>query len=85
MPMRTHPIANLVATLGAGAPSLVFNAHIDTVAAGDRAAWRSDPFAATMAEGRIHGLGANNCKGSAALHLWLAGEAARRGGRRGEA
>ena len=80
MPMRTPPIANLVATLGAGAPSLVFNAHIDTVAAGDRAAWRSDPFAATMADGRIHGLGANNCKGSAAVHLWLAGEAARRGG-----
>ena len=80
MPMRTPPIANLVARLGAGAPSIVFNAHIDTVGTGDRAAWRTDPFTATVEEGRIYGLGANNCKGSAAVHLWLAAEAARRGG-----
>ncbi len=80
MPMRTPPIANLVARLGEGSPCVVFNAHIDTVATGDRAAWRTDPFAATMEGGRVYGLGANNCKGSAAVHLWLAGEAARRGG-----
>ena len=79
-PMRTPPIANLVATLGTGSPSLVFNAHIDTVGTGDPAAWHTDPFTATMVDGRIHGLGANNCKGSAAVHLWLAGEVARRGG-----
>ena len=79
-PMWTPPIANLVATLGTGSPSLVFNAHIDTVGTGDPAAWRTDSFAATMVDGCIHGLGANNCKGSAAVHLWLAGEIARRGG-----
>ena len=80
LPMRTPPIANLVARLGEGAPCLVFNAHIDTVGTGDRAAWRTDPFTATTVDGRIHGLGANNCKGSAAVHLWLAAEAAARGG-----
>ena len=80
MPMRTTPIANLVAQLGEGSPCVVFNAHIDTVGTGDRAAWRTDPFAATMEDGRIYGLGANNCKGSAAVYLWLAGEVARRGG-----
>ena len=80
MPMRTPPIANLVARLGVGEPSIVFNAHIDTVGTGDRVAWRTDPFTATMEDGRIYGLGANNCKGSAAVHLWLAAEAARRGG-----
>ena len=74
------PIANLVARLGEGSPCVVFNAHIDTVGTGDRAAWRTDPFAATMEKGRIYGLGANNCKGSAAVHLWLAGEVARLGG-----
>ena len=79
-PMRTPPIANLVATLGSGTPCLVFNAHIDTVGTGDRAAWRTDPFVATMEDGRIYGLGASNCKGSAAVHLWLAGEVARHGG-----
>ena len=80
MPMRTSPIANLVAWLGKGSPCVVFNAHIDTVGTGDRAAWRTDPFAATMEKGCIYGLGANNCKGSAAVHLWLADEVARRGG-----
>ena len=79
-PMRTPPIANLVAQLGKGSPSVVFNSHIDTVGTGDRAAWRTDPFAATMEKGRIYGLGANNCKGSAAVHLWLAAEVAQRGG-----
>ena len=33
-----------------------------------------------MEKGRIYGLGANNCKGSAAVHLWLAGEIAHLGG-----
>ncbi len=80
MPMRTPPIANLVARLGAGPPCVVFNAHIDTVGTGDRAAWRTDPFAATLKQGRVYGLGANNCKGSAAVFLWLAAEVARRGG-----
>jgi len=80
MPMRTPPIANLVAQMGEGSPCVVFNSHIDTVGTGDRAAWRTDPFAATMERGCIYGLGANNCKGSAAVHLWLAGEVARRGG-----
>ena len=80
MPMRTPPIANLVARLGEGSPCVVFNSHIDTVGTGDRAAWRTDPFAATKEKGRIYGLGANNCKGSAAVHLWLADEIARRGG-----
>ena len=55
MPMRTPPIANLVARLGEGSPCVVFNAHIDTVGTGDRAAWRTDPFAATLEKG---------------LHLW---------------
>ena len=56
MPMRTAPIANLVARLGEGSPCVVFNAHIDTVGTGtgDRAAWREgSPFAATMEKGRI--------------------------------
>ena len=80
MPMRTPPIANLVARLGEGSPCVVFNSHIDTVGTGDRTAWRTDPFAATLEKGCIYGLGANNCKGSAAVHLWLAAEIARRGG-----
>ena len=76
---------NLVARMGSGRPSIVFNAHADTVDAGNRAAWRTDPFKATLAGGRVYGLGACNCKSSMAVHLWLAREIARRGGpQRGE-
>ncbi len=76
---------NLVARMGSGRPSVVFNAHADTVDVGDRAAWRTDPFKATLVDGRVYGLGACNCKSSMAVHLWLAREIARRGGpQRGE-
>jgi acetylornithine deacetylase/succinyl-diaminopimelate desuccinylase family protein len=76
---------NVVARLGRAKPSVVFNAHADTVDVAERGAWRTDPFKATLVDGRIYGLGACNCKGAMAVHLWLAREIARRGGpRRGE-
>ena len=71
---------NVVASIGSGAPHLVFNAHADTVGVGDRDGWRTDPFALTADGDRLYGLGASNCKGSMAVHLWLAEEIARRGG-----
>lgn len=73
-------VDNVVGRLGEGGPQLVFNAHSDTVAVGDRSLWSSDPYQAEMRDGRIHGLGAGNCKGSMAVQLWLAEEIARRGG-----
>jgi len=82
---KSHGVENVVARLGSGKPSIVFNAHADTVDAGERAAWRTDPFEATLIDGRVYGLGACNCKSSMAVHLWLAREIARRGGpKRGE-
>ncbi|HZQ74761.1 MAG TPA: ArgE/DapE family deacylase [Burkholderiales bacterium] len=78
-------VQNVVARTGKGAPSLVFNAHADTVDVGERTAWRTDPWKATLVDGRVYGLGACNCKSSMAVHLWLAREVARRGGpKRGE-
>ncbi len=65
-------VDNVVASLGTGAPHLVFNAHSDTVGVGDRALWATDPYEAVRRDGRIHGLGAGNCKGSMAVQLWLA-------------
>lgn len=79
------PKHNVVARLGSGKPCIVFNAHADTVDVGERGAWRTDPFKATLIDGRVYGLGACNCKSSMAVHLWLAREIARRGGpKRGE-
>lgn len=77
---RTPPIDNVIARMGSGSPSIVFNAHADTVAVGDRDAWDADPMVATTLDGNIHGLGAGNCKGSMAVQLWIAEEIARRGG-----
>lgn len=82
--VETHenvaPLANLVARLGRGRPCIMFNAHADTVGVGEAGGWTSDPFAATERDGRLFGLGASNCKGAMAVHLWLAEEIARRGG-----
>ena len=76
---RTPGVDNVVAQMGPGAPVLAFNCHLDTVAPGE--GWTSDPF--TLSEkpdGMLSGLGAVNCKGTAATQLWLAREIARRGG-----
>lgn len=83
--MRTEPYANAIGRLGNGHPSIVFNAHADTVGPGAPGAWSTDPLKAQLVDGRLIGLGAANCKGSMAVHLWLADEIARRGGvREGE-
>ncbi len=80
MASRTPGVDNVVASLGKGAPHLVFNAHADTVGVGEPALWRTDPFQATVRDGLVIGLGAGNCKGSMAAQLWLADEIARVGG-----
>lgn len=78
--IASNGVANVVARMGQGSPSVVFNVHADTVAPGDLAAWRTDPFRAHVEDERVYGLGAGNCKGPMAVHLWLAEEVARRGG-----
>jgi acetylornithine deacetylase/succinyl-diaminopimelate desuccinylase family protein len=77
---RKPGVENVVATRGSEASSIVFSAHADTVDVGDRASWGSDPYQATLRDGRVYGLGAANCKASMAVHLWLARQIARRGG-----
>ena len=59
---------------------MALNCHIDTVDVGERADWHTDPFKAKLQSGMIYGLGANNCKGSTALHIWLGEEIMRAGG-----
>jgi len=77
---RTDGVDNVVARSGSGAPQLALNCHIDTVDVGMIADWRTDPFQAHIEDGVIFGLGANNCKGSTALHIWLGEEIMRAGG-----
>ena len=79
---KVEHCANVVARLGNGRPSLVFNAHVDTVGVGNPDDWETDPFRSVVRDGHVFGLGAANCKGSTAVQLWLAEEIARRGGPR---
>ncbi len=56
---------NLIARLEgrSGDAGLMFMSHTDVVPVEDESKWRFPPFSATIAEGRIFGRGATDCKG----------------------
>ncbi len=58
-----------VAGRGAGR-SLVFNGHIDVVSAEPRSEWASDPFVASVRDGRLYGRGACDMKGGIAAMVF---------------
>lgn len=59
---------SLIVTIGKGEKVLGFSGHEDVVDAGDRQAWNSDPFKATIKDGKLYGRGATDMKsGLAAL------------------
>ena len=68
--------ANLFARWGArGANrSFGFNGHTDVVPPGDAAAWRFDPFSATLAEGHLWGRGACDMKSGVAAFVAAAAD-----------
>ncbi len=63
------PVDNLFATIGEGAPHFAFAGHTDVVPTGDTAAWSADPFAASVADGRLVGRGAADMKGAIAAFV----------------
>ena len=56
---------NLIARLEgrSGNAGLMFMSHTDVVPVEDPKEWRFEPFSATIADGRIFGRGASDCKG----------------------
>ena len=58
----------MVATLEGqhGGRHVVFNAHMDTMEAGDEAAWTVPIMRLTRRDGRLYGLGMGNMKGALA-------------------
>ncbi|QGM98170.1 succinyl-diaminopimelate desuccinylase [Methylocystis parvus] len=70
----TPDVDNLFATIGTGAPHLVFAGHTDVVPTGDVARWRCDPFEAAIADGVLYGRGASDMKG--AIGAFMAAAAA---------
>lgn len=64
---------NVVAGVGQGPEALLLVGHLDTVAVGERDRWRTDPFAATIRDGRLYGRGACDNKAGIAIGIVLLG------------
>jgi len=60
---------NVIATLGAGGPGLLLNAHLDTVPPGD---YEGDPLSGKVAGGRLLGRGSSDDKAGVAAMLEIA-------------
>jgi succinyl-diaminopimelate desuccinylase len=64
--LRFGEVDNLWARRGTAAPLFVFAGHTDVVPPGPLADWDSEPFVATVRDGRLYGRGAADMKGSIA-------------------
>ncbi len=64
-----NAVPNLYATMGTGAPHLVFCGHTDVVPAGDPERWTHPPFGAQSANGFLYGRGAVDMKGAVAAFV----------------
>jgi acetylornithine deacetylase/succinyl-diaminopimelate desuccinylase family protein len=60
---------NVLASLGSGNKTLLIHSHYDTQPSGDPALWSSDPYRATLRDGKIYGRGAGDDKGSVAVQM----------------
>ena len=70
-PSREPARPNLTARIGTpGARSLVFQGHIDTKPTGDLAAWKTPPYAPSIIDGRLYGLGAADMKAAIAAMVF---------------
>ncbi|MDF3047502.1 MAG: succinyl-diaminopimelate desuccinylase [Candidatus Midichloriaceae bacterium] len=63
-------VKNLYAQVGVSAPNLCFAGHLDVVPPGDLHAWKHNPFAGTIEEGKLFGRGAVDMK--CAVAAWIA-------------
>ena len=69
--VRVDSMGNVIARLAAGdGPILLYDAHMDTVEAGEGAAWRYDPYAAVIEDDVLYGRGAMDMKGAIAAMVY---------------
>jgi succinyl-diaminopimelate desuccinylase len=71
---NTPDVDNLFATIGSGAPHLLFAGHSDVVPAGEESRWRAPPFEGRVVDGAAHGRGAVDMKGAIACFMAAAAE-----------
>src|ERR1043166_954215 len=65
----TAPVENLYSRIGDAPPNFCFAGHTDVVPPGERRLWRSDPFAAEIRDGTLHGRGAADMKSAIAAFI----------------
>ncbi len=69
--VRVDAMGNVIACLGPGnGPTLLYDAHMDTVAVGDPAAWSRDPYEAVIEDQVLYGRGAVDMKGAIAAMVY---------------
>ena len=59
---RIDGLGNVIGRIGGGPRVIAFDAHVDTVDAGDRAQWSFDPFGPRVSDGKVWGRGAADQK-----------------------
>ena len=67
--VRIDALGSVLARLGSGSRTLVFDAHVDTVEVGDPSPWERDPFSGDIEDGKVYGRGTSDQKGGAASML----------------
>jgi len=67
--VRIDGLGSIIGTVGNGPRVIAFDAHIDTVYAGDRTQWKSDPFTPKVEDGKIWGRGTVDQKGGMAAMI----------------
>jgi acetylornithine deacetylase/succinyl-diaminopimelate desuccinylase-like protein len=63
---------NVVGLMGgrSAEPTLLLNTHMDTVQPGSKDRWEGSPYSARIEDGRLFGVGAADCKGGIAAHVF---------------
>ena len=68
--VRADRIGNIIGRYGRpGGPTLLLNAHMDTVDIGYPDAWTHDPFGGEVSEGKLYGRGSVDTKGALAAMI----------------
>ncbi|MBS3736350.1 MAG: YgeY family selenium metabolism-linked hydrolase [Candidatus Bipolaricaulota bacterium] len=61
--VKTDQLGNVIGVIGDGTPQLMFEAHMDTVGAGNESNWELDPFSGEIRDGKVYGRGSVDMKG----------------------
>jgi putative selenium metabolism hydrolase len=70
--IRIDGLGSIIGRIGSGPRVIAFDAHVDTVYAGDLAQWSFDPFTPKVEGGKVWGRGAVDQKGGMASMLTAA-------------